>query len=146
MKFSLKPLVTTSSKVPRFIIGTFYCGEYMHNVSISSNKLSNLLKSLSSSVSADETRPLLRSDDLYTRLQKSSFARSINNADRQTSRAHSLGARKVVFCTTIILICGHRVCVHDSRGLILLFVLFLTLSFSYLLLVDATCDKLLATR
>lgn len=76
----------------------------MHSVSISSNKLSNLLKSLSSSVSADETRSFLKSDDLYTHLQKPSFARSINNADRQTSRAHSLDARKVVFRATIILV------------------------------------------
>lgn len=59
----------------------------MHSASISSNKLSNLLKSRSSSVSVDGTRPLLRSGDLYTGLQKSSPVRSINNANRQTSRA-----------------------------------------------------------
>lgn len=67
---------------------------------LSSTKLSNLLKSQSSSVSADETRPPLRNDDPVRK--KSRFARSINNVDRQTSP--SLDARKLVFRATIIFI------------------------------------------
>jgi len=74
------------SKVPHFIIGAFYCGEYICIARLSSTKLSNLLKSQSSSVSADETRPPLGSDD-RTGLQKSRSTRFINNADHQTSRA-----------------------------------------------------------
>lgn len=76
--FYLKPLVTIG--ISRFIIGLSICDGCTHGASASSNKLSNLLKSRSSSVSADRTRPLPRTGDLYIGLENVAPTRSINNA------------------------------------------------------------------
>lgn len=113
---------------------------------LSSTKLSNLLKSQSSSVSADETRPPLKSDDPYIGLKKSRFARSINNADRQTSRALAWCQKTCISRDDHFYKCGCRVCVHGWLRLILLFVLFSMCTrflffFFYRLSLQHACDE-----
>lgn len=66
----------------------------MHGVSISS-KLSNLLKSRSSSVSADRTRPLPRTGDLYTGPENVAPLDPLITRGHQTSRVFARRGKSI---------------------------------------------------
>lgn len=84
----------------------------MHGASISS-KLSNLLKSRSSSVSADRTRPLPRTGDLYTGPENVAALDPLITRGHQTSRAFARDAGKVFRARPFLNGCRVARGIHD---------------------------------